>query len=413
MIIRHLPLVAFVFVAAGATASAGFSPGGASTPGGGPPDYLDVCQMAFNPTDASHLYAVRYVYGWANSLVTRYDYSTATGQVSNPVTVATVPGAALGLAFFNNNLYLSRTDLSVNMGGIMRLQPAADGTYVNPVEFVNNIPTGLHQVDHLAVLGNTLYVGIGTQTDQGINNTQGVQESVYNGTVGVISDLTKVNYSAAGASNLPLGSVLTDSDPGKLHVFASGFRNPFGVFVANGQVYVSDNGADGPVTPDYLYRNVLQGSKGLFPTLNPGNPVSPIANLGLHTAVTGGAVIPSGQLQGDILLGLFHHDTSNPNPVLGNELVLVNGTTGGITAVTPLPASSSVTDVLLDATGRVILADYGPNFDNGNDPTSGGIYTFSLITPVPEPAALVLMVAGLPALGVAVRLARIRASRRD
>ena len=113
-------------------------------------DYLDISQLAFNPADPDHLYAVRFNFGQTSSVITRYDYSAATGQISDPLTVATVPGAALGLAFSNNNLYVSQSNLTTDLGGITRLTPNGDGTYGSPVSFINNIPVGEHQVDPAA-----------------------------------------------------------------------------------------------------------------------------------------------------------------------------------------------------------------------------------------------------------------------
>jgi hypothetical protein len=310
------------------------------------------------------------------------------------VTVATIPGASIGLAFFNNDLYVSSNNLTTNLGGIIRLTPGAGGTYGNPVEFINNIPVGEHQVDQVQIRGNALYVGIGTQTDQGINNTQGIKESVYNGTVAVISDLTKANVTADGSGNLAPSDVLTDTDPGKLHVYASGFRNPFGLLVtAAGQVVATDNGQDSPVTPDYIYKGLVQGDKGLFPTNNPGNPAQPLANLGLDTAATGPVAIPLGGNKGDYLVGLFHHDIGNPSPALGNDVVMVDAATGAVTpAITSL---TSVTDIITDPAGRILIADFGPNFDNGFNPTSGGIFELNL---VPEPSSLALCGVGALAL---------------
>lgn len=362
-------------------------------------DYQAISQMAFDPGDPNHLYAARFSEGSTGGVITRYDYSTATGQVTDPITVATVAGAPLGLAFFNNDLYVSTTNNSTGTGGITRYQAGADGTFGNGVEFINNIPTGEHQVDQLQVQGNSLYVGIGTKTDAGVDNTQGVQESVYNGTISEITDLTKANYSADGADNLPLSSVLTDADPGKLHVYASGFRNPFGVLVtATGQVWDTDNGQDSPVTPDYLYKGLLQDDVGKFPTQNPGNPISPLGNLGLDTAGTGLALIPLGADQGSVLVGLFHHDLTNPSPALGNEVVLVDPVTGVVTpAFTGL---TSVTDIITDSQGRILLSDYGDNFDNGYNPNSGGIYELAA---VPEPSPWALLLTALPIVGVAAR----------
>jgi glucose/arabinose dehydrogenase len=391
---------------------ADFLPGGYSGPtpvGGRTSDYLNITQMAFNPDDPNHLYATRYNFGQTSGVVTRYDYSTATGQVSNPVTIAVVPGATLGLAFFQDNLYVSTTNTSTNLGGIIRYQPGPGGTYGNPVEFVNNIPTGEHQVDQLQIQGNSLYVGIGTKTDAGINNTQGIKESVYNGTIGRIADLTKAIYSADGANNLALANVLSDTDPGRLHVFASGFRNPYGLLVTGaGRVLATDNGQDSPAGPDYVYKGLLQGDKGLFPTNNPGNLVQPFVNLGpLHTAPTGLAIVPTGANVGDLLVGLFHSDPNNPHPPLGNEVVLIDHATGAV--IPSLTSLTSVTDIITDPNGRVLLADFGPNFDNGYNPNSGGIFE---LTSVPEPSTLALLLFAAPvAMAVVWRGRHARRSR--
>lgn len=378
---------------------ADFLPGGYSDPtlvSGQTSDFLNISQLAFNPSDPNHLYAARFNFGWANGFITRYDFDPASGNVNHPVTIAAVPGASLGLAFHNNDLYVATADGNTGLGGIFRYQPTENGAYGNAVEFINNVPVGLHSLDHLQIWGNTLYVGIGTKTDTGINNTQGVQESVYNGTIGVIADVTKSDYSANGASNLPLANVLTDPDPGKLHVFASGFRNPFGVLVtAGGQVWVSDNGSDVPVTPDLLYKGLMPGDKGVFPTLNPGNLVSPFANLGLHTAATGLATVPLGANQGDMLVGLFHHDLDDPAPTLGNEVVLIDHLSG--TVIPSLSSLTSVTDILSDPSGKILIADFGPNFDNGGNPNSGGI--FLLAPEVPEPTSAMQLLLALAILG--------------
>ena len=351
-------------------------------------DVENITQMAFKPGDPDHVYATRFGFGnfpADGGVVTRYDYSAATGGLSNPVNVATGLDLTGGLAFLGNTLYVSTTQNVFqpnSTGGIYRLQDLGNGMYGNAVEFVNNIPLGDHQVDQLQISGNSLYMGIGTRTNTG----DPTQESVYNGTIGRIDDLTKANYSAAGADNLALSAVLTDTDPGKLHVYASGFRNPFGVRVdASGNVSATDNGADPPsLTPDLFYTNIHKGDQGIFPSGT--GTIQPLTRLGLDTSADGFAVLPSGPLQGQYLVALFN--TASSGTPVGNELVTVDPTTG---AVTPfLTGIGNPLDIVTDPYGRLLVSDYGPSFYNGFDPSSGGVY---LISPsaVPEPSSGVLL----------------------
>jgi hypothetical protein len=60
---------------------------------------------------------------------------------------------------------------------------------------------------------------------------------------------------------------------------------------------------------------------------------------------------------------------------------------------------TSVTSIITDPTGRILLADFGPNFDNGYDPSSGGIYE---LTTVPEPSSLALLLLAAPIAGAVV-----------
>ena len=96
---------------------------------------------------------------------------------------------------------------AISTGGLVRLSPTGGGLYGNAVEFVNNIPLFGHQIDQIQISGDSLYVGIGTRTNDGSD------ETVYNGTIARIDDLTKSNYSANGANNLALANVLTDTIP--------------------------------------------------------------------------------------------------------------------------------------------------------------------------------------------------------
>jgi hypothetical protein len=367
----------------------------------------NISQMVFKPGDPNHVYAARY--GFNNpatdtGVVTRYDYNATTGALSNPLNVASGLGLTLGLGFLGNDLYVSSTQnvfQNNSTGGIFRLQLQGNGTYGNAVEFVNNVPLGEHMIDQIQIVGNSLYVGIGTRTNDGSN------ETVYNGTIGKITDLTKANYAADGANNIALANVLTDTDPGKLHVYASGFRNPYGLRVdGSGNVSVTDNGADTPfLTPDYLYTHVPLGGKGIFPPPAPGATISPLANLGLDTSADGFDVIPSGPDQGKLLVSLFHSATAGSPPgVTGNQLVMVDPTTG---AVTPfLGGLGNPLEVVQDPFGRLLVTDYGPSFYNNFDPNSGAVYLISA-SAVPEPGSLVLWLSALPVLvGVVVRSRR-------
>jgi hypothetical protein len=375
---------------------AGYGP--ATLASGTTSDYLNISQMAFEPGDPSHLYAIRFAFGDPSAVLTRYDYSSVTGKITNPTNLITTGLAgAQGLAFFNNNLYISTSTSST--GGILYLAGNPNGTFAAPVEFVNNIPVGEHQVGKLQVQGNSLYAAIGTQTDNGDKTV----ESVYNGTVARIADLRLANTSAAGANDIALSQVLGSNDPSKLLVFASGFRNPYGLgFSRTGNLWVADNGQDSPVTPDLLYKNVAKGSQGLFPTNDPGTPITPLTSLGNHSAGTGLAFIPTGADQGNVLVGLFHGNTDPSIPLTGNDVALVNSTTGAVEdSITSL---TSVTDILVDPTSnRILIADYGPNFDNNNNPNSGGIFELSPQVQVPEPSTAILLLSGVALTSLAVR----------
>ncbi len=357
-------------------------------------DVQYITQFAFKPGDPNHVYASRFHYsGLPSGRVTRYDYAPS-GELSNPVDVATGLGAALGVAFHGNEMFVATTDLATSTGGIIRLQEQGGGLYGNPVEFVNNIPTGLHQVDQLQIQGDSLYVGVGTRTNLATDETP------YNGTVSWIADLSQADYSAAGANNLALASVISSTDPGKLRVFASGFRNPFGVRVdALGQVQVTDNGADVPDrTADLLYLGLQQGDQGIFPPPGTGATVSPLTTLGFSTAATGFDRLDFGPSQGKILVNLFtDEETGTVPPLTGHEVIAVDPITGALS--TFIPNFGSPLDMLHDPYGRILINDYGPTSYNLYDPDSGAVY---LLAAVPEPGTLILLTVGIAVLGASV-----------
>ncbi len=374
--------------------------------------FRGISQLTFNPGDNSHLYAARSQFEGSSFTgeVTRYDYDATSGALSNPLDVATNLAGPQGLAFDRSgNLYVSINRMISQpngVGGIERLSPTGGGRFGGGVEFINNIPIGDHLVDQLQIRGNSLYVGIGTKTNTG----NPAVESPYNGTISRIADLTRADYSAAGANNLPLASVPTDRQAGKLDLYATGFRNPFGLRVdASGKVSVTDNGADRPfLTPDYLYTNVPEGAKGLFPPGN-GGTFQPLVNLGLDTSATGFDTIPSGSQTGKLLVALFAQASSG-SAVMGQQLVAVDPSNGGITplvADTANPTLFNPLDVIQDPFGRILIADYGPSTYSFPFYSTADVGVY-VLTAVPEPSTSALWAVGfsIAAAGCLARRAR-------
>jgi MYXO-CTERM domain-containing protein len=78
--------------------------------------------------------------------------------------------------------------------------------------------------------------------------------------------------------------------------------------------------------------------------------------------------------------------------------------------VTPsITSLASVTDIITDPTGKILLADFGPNDYNFTDP-NGGIYLLAPVA-VPEPASGTWFVVAVSILGAAL-LRRRRGSTR-
>ena len=124
---------------------------------------IHLVQLAFHPIDSTRLYAVQ-----VEGQVLRYDYDPVTGMLSNPLVVASGLGPqALGLALHGNDLYLA-LDLGGSLidrpgdGRITRLSdPDGTGVYQTRHDFVHSIPKGNHDVNHIQIVGDSLYVGIG------------------------------------------------------------------------------------------------------------------------------------------------------------------------------------------------------------------------------------------------------------
>lgn len=370
-------------------------------------DVDGISQLAFRPGDPNHIYADRWLGFQQGGVVTRYDFNPATGAVTDPVTVASGlgegNGLSVGIAFLGQDLYVTRANFNTLTGGITRLSnPDAGGVYQSRVDFVNNVPILGHVLGQLQIVGDSLYVGIGTRTNTGASG-----ESVYNATISRIDDLTRANYSADGADNLPLANVATDTDPGKLHVFATNLRNAFGLRVdpTTGVVSASVNGANPPdLSPDLFYTGIKQGDRGVYPPPSNGATIQPLATLGGDLGATGFSALTFGPQAGKVLVGAIAPGNGQPGTPEGSGLLAVDPTTGAVSSF--LSDFANVTDVLPDPAGGLLFTDFGFRPDQGAElNTPGGIFLLTA-APAPEPTSLALL--GLGALGL---LARVRRSR--
>ncbi len=171
----------------------------------------------------------------------------------------------LGIALKDDKLWVSDT------GAIAVYTRQPDGRYADRQVIVADIPHGLHQNDGLAWgPDGKLYWGLGSTTDRG------PEKHPWSGTV-----------------------LRMSPDGSGVEVFAKGFRNPYGIaFDPEGRLWVTDNGADDPVTSDEL-NLVRQGADYGFPTVFERPPAgsataAPVALFGDHNS-TNGLAIYSGQ----------------------------------------------------------------------------------------------------------------------
>src|SRR5581483_2285563 len=147
----------------------------------------------------------------------------ATAGYGAPITtVATGLNNPLGLAWYNNTLYVS------TLGQISTITPNASYTQFSaPNVIVSGIPTGQHQNDEIAFNQGWLYMGVGSTCD------------------------------ACTESDARSATIMRfKPDGSNAQIFASGLRNPFGLAVrpATGQLYATDNGRNdqGDSVPDEL-----------------------------------------------------------------------------------------------------------------------------------------------------------------
>lgn len=262
-----------------------------------------VAQMAFAPGDDEHLYVATYGQG-----ILRYDYDPK-GSLSGGVRVVpqstTLVGSgvdgSLGLAFHNDPtlgmvMYFAPAVPFTGGGGVKTIDPQSivrvtdtngDGMWgdvgdVNQIVVENLEVTRLHEIDQMQVRGDTLFVSIGSRTQNGGTTTpsNGDQsnpgETIYSGTVSFIEDLTQISgdTSTANIAGFNITNFKTDTqmatstDPGKFRVYSTGFRNDYGITLDDsGEIWLSMNQNEDPTLPDEIHHTQFQDDHG-FPKMN-------------------------------------------------------------------------------------------------------------------------------------------------
>lgn len=222
--------------------------------------------MAFGPgPDAAktYLYFSSPFFG-----VRRVEYNPATSSLGGSLTtISTIAG--LGIAFHGRTMYLtdqyrSSADSNILLSRVWRATDNDnDGIYETSVPIVEGIPGDTHAADQIQIRGNSLYVGLGVRTHNGVTETatgDTFGESAYGGSIGVIEDLTQVANTPNSAGFFPAnptpaqyrdlingtdplgGSPYTSTAVDKLHAYATGLRNPFGLRLdGDGELWATNN----------------------------------------------------------------------------------------------------------------------------------------------------------------------------
>lgn len=212
-----------------------------------------ITQMAMAPGPTS---GTQYLYLSSNQNGIRrvtYDMATSTIIPNSLETVAgSIRGNGVGIhngVVYATEPYESSASSSVDLSRVWRIEDMGFGARAAIVE---GIPRQDHGVNHIQVIGDSLYVGIGVRTRNGAFQTfsgDAYGESAYGGSIGVIENLNNVagtansagfypaNPTSAQYRNLirgadPAGaSPYTTTDDNKLRIHSSGTRNPFGLAV--------------------------------------------------------------------------------------------------------------------------------------------------------------------------------------
>lgn len=225
-----------------------------------------VTQMTFGPgPDAAktYLYFSSPFHG-----VRRAEYNPATGSfVGGLTTVSTIAGN--GIAFHGNTMYLtdqyrSSADSNILLSRLWRASDSNnDGIYETSIPIVEGIPGDDHAANQIQIRGDSLFVGLGVRTHNGVTQSfagDTFGESAYGGSIGVIEDLKQVASSANSAGFFPAnptsvqyrdlidgtnpigGSPYTSTAANKLRAFATGLRNPFGLRLdGDGALWATNN----------------------------------------------------------------------------------------------------------------------------------------------------------------------------
>ena len=384
------------------------APGYKLTISGSGSSFHRINEMAFKPGDSSHLYATR---GWYdNGKITRYDFDPTTGLLTQPTDVFSVASigdgfnVALGLGIHGSDLWLTRTKASTKEGKLTRLRDTdGNGTYDDVQDFVTGLHTG-NNITQIAIRGNELFFGVGAGDSYGSPSLSqpymGTIIRVPNLTMATATDISDTGYLDAATGHF-LDTTAMDGRP---HLYASGFRNPFGLHVdPHGALWVSDNSSNAgtnelgqpfPATHDVIYKNVSAGDRGVFPPAGQpgggGATMQPWADAGEDHGAAGITTLSDGsalmafcdgwQVPYHNSVGLF-----SPNGTLLNDAFVTGFKTPGDYPVALLNAGND----------RILVADWD------------GDAVFMVA--VPEPGTVELLATALAVAGpIAVHVRRRR-----
>lgn len=281
-------------------------------------------QISFGPDNRLYVANI-------NGNIRRFEYDE-TGIVGGAQVVASGVGSLLlGIGFDELGcLYASSNDGTNDTGFLARmLDNDGDGIYETQQRFVTGLPNLGHHNDQIAIDGRTLYVGMGSRTDDG---EQDDVSPVPAATVLKV-DLDDVDFGVG--RNLP-------------EVYAFGLRNAFGITIdEQHSVWVGDNGRDTPLLQDTLHQVFPGGHHGFPEELAPVDAVAPVAMMGFGTSADGLDFYPTGGPWGpafvdNIFITRFDYefnnsngpgmdvvrvvlDRSNPNTVQGTTTVFARG----------------------------------------------------------------------------------------